>query len=113
MDPDRIRAYLDYIIQESDVVRRALEGVDRAAFEADPILRRAMERAVETIGEAVGRVRPVLETRAPDLPWRQVVGMRNILAHVYWDIDTEIVWEVITVHLPDLRRRIAELREQL
>ncbi|MDX1531625.1 MAG: HepT-like ribonuclease domain-containing protein [Rhodothermales bacterium] len=91
MDPIRLRTYLDYIIAESAVVRDAVRGVDRQAFEKDPILSRALERSIETVGEAVSKVRPALEAGAPELPWREVIGMRNILAHVYWEVDTDIV----------------------
>lgn len=113
MDPDRLRTYLDYVVQEADVVRAAVDGVGRAAFEDDPVLRRAVERSVETVGEALSKVRPDLEPRAPDLPWREVVGMRNILARVYWAVDPDIVWEAATVHLPVLAARVAALRDEL
>ena len=113
VDLDRLRTYLDYVVQEAGVVRAAVAGVERGAFEADPILRRAVERSVETIGEALSKVRPELEPRAPDLPWREVVGMRNILAHVYWAVDPDIVWEAATVHLPALAAQVAALRDSL
>ena len=113
MDPDRLRIYLDYVVAEAAVVRAAVDGVDRAAFEADPVLRRAVERSVETIGEALSKARPALEPQAPDLPWREVVGMRNILAHVYWAVDPDIVWEAATIHLPVLAARVAALRTSL
>lgn len=113
MDPDRLRTYLDYIVHEAAVVREATRALDKERFEEDPIVRRAVERSIETIGEALSKVRPALEPRAPELPWREVVGMRNILAHVYWDVDTDIVWEAATVHLPVLAEHVARLRSSL
>ncbi|MDT7858116.1 HepT-like ribonuclease domain-containing protein [Rubrivirga sp. S365] len=110
VDPDRLRTTLDYVVAEAAVVRTAVEGVDRAAFEADPVLRRAVERSVETVGGALSKVRPALEPRAPDLTRREVVGMRNVLAHVCWAVDPDIVWEAATVHLPALAARVAALR---
>lgn len=72
-----------------------------------------MERSIETVEEAASKIRSEMEPRAPDTPWREIVGMRNVLAYVYWDVDTDIVWEVETVHLPVFAERIAHLRDSI
>jgi uncharacterized protein with HEPN domain len=84
-----------------------LGGQDKAAFIASDLLRAAVERQVEIIGEALGRAAEEdaeAERRVPEL--RKIVGMRNRLIHGYGEVDHHIVWDVATVKMPELRRTL-------
>jgi uncharacterized protein with HEPN domain len=59
------------------------------------MLRRAVVHAIQEIGEAASRVSEVGRSRAASVPWKQIVGMRHRMVHVYYDIDTDAVWEVL------------------
>ena len=100
---------LDHIATAIDRVRRyASEG--RVAFLADPRTQDAVIRNPEIIGEAASRVSPALQTAHPDLPWEQMRGLRNRLAHAYFDVDLSIVWGVVEGELPELEARMAAIR---
>src|SRR5437764_1448625 len=70
-------------------------GRDRASLDADAMYRRAVISCIQEIGESAVRVTDTTQKKIPQLPWRQIVGMRNRLVHVYWDINLDLVWEVL------------------
>lgn len=70
-------------------------GGSRKALESDPVAQAAAQRWIEIIGEAASRLSPALRAQHPGVPWTEVIGMRHILAHGYFDIDIDIVWQVV------------------
>ena len=94
---------------------RAIEflgGRDRSAYLANDLVRSAVERQIEIIGEALATVRrldPGLAERVPDLP--RIVGTRNILIHRYATVDDEKVWMIVTGELPSLIEALTALLE--
>lgn len=81
----------------------------RADLDSDKMLRFALVRCVEIVGEAAGRLGDATQRASPDIPWAAMVGMRNRLVHAYFDVDTEIVWKTVTIELPALAVRLRRL----
>lgn len=79
-----------------------LRGIERSRLEADPVLQDAVVRRLEIVGEAATRVSAVTRTALPDVPWRQIAGMRNRIVHEYFRIDLDVVWETVKQDLPPL-----------
>ena len=71
-------------------------------FVTDRRLRLAVERELEIIGEAARRVSSTFQQANSEIPWRQIIGQRNVLAHDYGDIDPGMVWIVAAQRLPEL-----------
>ena len=84
-------------------------GFERTAVLADRMRYDAILRNLELIGEAATHVPDALRARAPDLPWRQVIGTRNRLAHAYLGVEPETVWLIVTVNVPRLRDQLVTL----
>jgi uncharacterized protein with HEPN domain len=61
-----------------------------------------MERELEIIGEAARRISESFRQAHPEIPWREIIGQRNILAHDYGDVDAELIWKAVTQDLPQL-----------
>ena len=96
-----------------DAAREAVAfaaGRSRKDLEADRMLVLAIVKCVEMIGEAAARVSEKTRVDHPDIPWQDIVGMRNRLIHAYFDINLDIVWSTITSDLPAL---IAGLEKML
>ena len=104
-DPkERLRDILEAIA----AIERHLGG-GKAAFERNELLQSWFLRHLQIIGEAARRLPPELQALAPDIPWPKVIGMRNVLVHGYFDIDTEIVWQAVTRDLPRLKLQVQHL----
>ncbi len=96
-----------------DYSRRAVEAVtqsERSDLDSDFVLAAALERFIEIIGEAASKVSAGTKAGAPQIPWREIIGMRNRLVHGYASVDHDIVWDVVSV---DLKMVIAALEALL
>jgi len=71
------------------------------------------QRWLEVIGEAAARLSPAIRERHRDVAWQEVIGMRNILAHGYFDIDVAIVWQAICDDIPHLREQVEVILTEL
>ena len=69
----------------------------------------AVLRQLEVIGEAVKKLTPSTRERRPDIPWREIAGMRDVLIHQYFSVDLEQVWEATQRDLSPLRQAVEEL----
>jgi uncharacterized protein with HEPN domain len=92
-----------HIRDEIDGMASALQGVTFAAYRESYTLRRAAERAVQIVSEAVKSLPSELLAIHPDMPWSAIIGIGNILRHEYQHLDDRRLWEILTVHLPRLR----------
>lgn len=97
---DRIR--LRHMLEAIEAAERFRLGRTRLDLDSDEMLRFALVRAVEIVGEAAAKVTPETRARLP-LPWPAVVGMRNRLIHAYFDIDHDVLWATLTQALPALQ----------
>jgi uncharacterized protein with HEPN domain len=79
-----------------------LAGKEKAALASDRVLQLALVRLVEIVGEAANRLTVEDQFRYPSIPWREIVGMRNRLAHGYNAIDLNVLWDTVQVDLPQL-----------
>ena len=69
----------------------------REEFLSSPALQDATLFRLQTIGEAVNQLPDELKEKHPEIPWRQIIGFRNMLAHVYWRVDLATVWVILNV----------------
>lgn len=77
-----------------------VQGRSRADLDNDAMLRLALTRAIEIVGEAAAQVSDPGRTEFPDVPWPHIVGMRNRLVHAYFDINADILWDTVLLALP-------------
>lgn len=101
----RVGDYLDHMLEAARLAREYVHGMDKADFLQDRRTQQAVVLNLITIGEAAGRI--VSECKAfatahPEIPWAQMLGMRNRMAHGYFDIDLNIVWDTVQLSLPNL-----------
>lgn len=85
----------------------------REAFERDELIQNWFVRHLQIIGEAVRALPREVLDRAPEVPWSKIVGMRHILVHDYFAIDTDMVWNIVETELPRLKPMIENMLREL
>ncbi|HHP7245505.1 MAG TPA: DUF86 domain-containing protein [Elainellaceae cyanobacterium] len=95
---------LRHMLDAAEQARSFIHGRSREDLDTDPMLLLAVVKAIEIIGEAAARVTQARQVAMPQIPWPQIISMRNRLTHAYFDIDTEIVWKTVVEDLPSLIR---------
>lgn len=78
------------------------EGYSRTDLDTDRKTTVSIVKGVEMVGEAASKVSKECRSKLPQIPWAEIVAMRNRLVHVYFDINLDIVWDTIAVDLPEL-----------
>ena len=107
LEADRIR--VTHILEAAKEALSFTAGKSRLNFETDRQLQMAVVREIEIIGEAAGKVSEETRSKYPDIPWLKIANMRNHLAHVYFDIDLDIVWDTLQQNLPPLVKQIEKI----
>ncbi len=107
------RQYLLDMVRAMRAAERFVADVRFEAFEGDLEKQYALQRAFEIVGEAAKQVSDDLRTRHPEVPWREMAGMRDVLAHGYFAIDLEIVWRAVHDAFPRDRARLEAILDEL
>lgn len=68
-------------------------------------------RELEVIGEAASKLSAELKEKHPEVPWREIKDFRNILAHEYFGVDSEVVWDIVTEKIPVLQKAVTAIQE--
>jgi uncharacterized protein with HEPN domain len=97
---------LDHAVEAVEMTH----GQSRQDLDTDRKLNLALVRLIEIIGEAAAHVTEPMRERCPGLPWEDIIGMRNRIVHGHDEVDLDILWDVVDLHLPPL---IVELRQVL
>ncbi|MBE0535634.1 MAG: DUF86 domain-containing protein [Phycisphaerae bacterium] len=110
MQPDqRDAAYLWDMLDAARTLRQICADLDWSKYAADRKTQLASERLLEIIGEAAGKVSVPFREAHPQIPWRQIIGQRNVLIHEYGEIKQERVWKVVAQDIPILIQQLEAL----
>lgn len=107
------RFYLEDIAEAIEKIDKYVTDIDEVQFSRDSQLQDAVIRRLGIIGEAATKLPTDIRNQAPDIPWKSVIGFRNIIIHDYSNISMGDVWNVIQSELPKLKKSIAALLEKL
>ena len=99
---ERDLALIHDIVESAQLALRYVHGVDRTGFEDDPQVQDAVIRRLEIIGEASRQLSEETRREFPQIEWREIIAMRNILIHVYSDVSLAKVWDTVQGDLPPL-----------
>ena len=108
--PREPKAYLYDMRQAAALIAEFTDGLDFEAYAADAMVRAAVERQFEIIGEALGQLARLDPAKAGQISeHRRIIAFRNILVHGYAGVDDLLVWDMVGTRLADLRREVEEL----
>jgi uncharacterized protein with HEPN domain len=102
MLPDQDRVRIQHMLDAARDARFCATGRVRADLDTDVMLRHALVRCLEVVGEAASKVSAETQRQFPETPWADVIGMRHRLSHGYFDVNLDIVWTTVEDDLPRL-----------
>ena len=102
--------FLDHILECIDLIEDYSEGISETEFMNSASLQDMIIRRIEIIGEAVKNLPSDLKREHPEIPWRDIAGLRDIVVHQYFGLDLELIWDVVTRDIPDLKPKILEIQ---
>ncbi|GBF43965.1 hypothetical protein LPTSP2_32680 [Leptospira ellinghausenii] len=112
--PRDIIVLIEDILKAIDEIFEFVNDItDLNQYRNDVLRKRAVERNLEIIGEVVKKIPDSIKFKNPDVEWRQIAGLRDFIAHGYFEIDDEIIWNTVQVHLKPFRERIKLIQNQV
>ncbi|MCC5913850.1 MAG: DUF86 domain-containing protein [Balneolaceae bacterium] len=103
--------YLQDILESISHIQHFLDGVSEKEFHKNVEKQDAVLRRLEIIGEAVKHLPDGIRENHPDVPWRQIAGMRDIIIHEYFGVTMDMIWVVATEDIHDLKANVEEIIE--
>lgn len=109
----RYTDYLEHIINAISLARNHIEALSKNDFLADKKTQQAVILNIIVIGEAATQIAdeyPEFTAAHPEVPWKQMRGMRNRMAHGYFEINLDVVWDTVQLSLPELEQQILRIQ---
>ncbi len=100
------------ILEAARLLASFQERRNRLDLRAEPLLQSGFLHQLFVIGEAASRISPSLKERYHEVPWRAISGFRNYIAHEYFSLDLDIVWQTVVADVPALRTQVEEILRQ-
>ncbi len=103
------RIYIDDILEAIKKIESYTENFSYEEFARNKMVTDAVVRNLEIIGEAVKKIPPEIKAKHPEIEWRKIAGLRDILIHEYFGIDSKILWDIIANKIPELKKSIKRI----
>ncbi len=107
-----ITLFLEDIVEAIERISEYTGDYSQEEFQNDQKTIDAVVRNIEIIGEAVSNIPDELRNKHPQIPWKKIVGARNIVIHKYFGVDTNTLWIIITKQLPEFKSQISMIIDE-
>jgi uncharacterized protein with HEPN domain len=107
---DTIRIY--HMLKASSEILEFVKNKDKEFFTNNRMLILAVIKDIEIIGEAASKISENVKHKFCNIMWNEIIGMRNRLIHVYFDIDIDILWKTVQFDIPDLHKKLIEIKKR-
>ena len=105
------KLYFDDIYEAIVKVEKYTAGLTFVKFQKNSLVVDGVVRNLEIIGEASKRIPSRVKSESFDIEWKKIAGLRDILAHEYFGVDLEVLWDIVKNKLPDLKKKMVTLRK--
>ncbi len=107
---DEVR--LGHILESISEIERAISGYTFETFVDNHVVRIAVVKWLEIIGEATNHISNETKSKYEEIEWRKMIGLRNIAVHEYFGINYEVIWNAATLFLEDLKIKIERIKNK-
>ena len=111
--PLEYKAYLRGMIEAIGKIERYTENMNFEDFSNNELIQDGVIRNLEIIGEAVKNLPDDIKKDYPEVEWRKIAGLRDILIHAYFGVDLEIIWDIVKNKVPELKEMVRKILSNL
>ena len=105
------RLFVEDMIEFAHKALSYNKDVEKESFVSRSLTYDATLRSIELIGEAANNVPKEVQAEHPEIEWRLIIGVRNRIAHYYWGIDDDVIWDIVQTDIPSLLPKLERLLE--
>ena len=108
-----IRVYIDDILKSIAMIEQYTQAIDEQDFLADTQVQDAVLRRLEIMGEAVKNIPQALRDRYPNIPWKKIAGLRDVLIHEYFGVNIRRTWKVAKQDIFELKQKLLQVQRDI
>ena len=101
--------YLRHILDSIEDIDKSTRGFFKKDFKSNKDIVDATTRRIEIIGEAVKNISTALKEKYPQIEWKKIAGTRDVLIHAYFSVDLDLLWDIVKIDLPRLKKETANI----
>ena len=105
--------FLEHILESINDIESFIRNITKKSFFDNKEKQNAVVRSLEVIGEASKNLSLSLKEKYNLIPWREIIGTRDKIIHHYFGVDLDIVWDIIKINLPGLKKGILKIKQEL
>lgn len=103
--------FINHILENINDIELFSQGLTKEQFEKDKLRQKAIIKSIEIIGEATKNISKEIMIAHPEVPWKEIIGTRDILIHQYFGVDFTVVWKIITKDLSVFKKQIINIKK--
>jgi len=107
-----VKIFLEHVLEAINLIEEYIKDKKKSDFLESKQLQDSVIRRIEIIGEAIKNIPGDFKSIHKNIPWKEIIGMRDILIHQYFGVDLELTWEVIKTDLSTLKKQIISIKKE-